>query len=92
MVFRSILIEAAILGYGQPDFEVQPPGAPTPEQRIAWTMLTEPAYREACEDEGVVVDWEAVRRIAEEVKKGPRPTARSKGEADTGLPILRSKL
>ncbi|KAF8868396.1 hypothetical protein CPB85DRAFT_958402 [Mucidula mucida] len=32
-------------------------------------MLTEPAYREACENEGVVVDWEAVRRIAEEVKK-----------------------
>ncbi len=55
-------------------------------------MLTEPPYREACEEKGVIVDWEAVRRIAEEVKKGPRPGARSKGEADTGLPVLWSKL
>ncbi|KAF9020089.1 hypothetical protein BDZ89DRAFT_1072469 [Hymenopellis radicata] len=88
----SILMEAAILGYGQPDFEAQPPGAPTPEQRIAWTMLTVPAYREACEEEGVVVDWEAVRKIAGEVRKGPQPVSHSKSETDTALPVLRSKL
>ncbi|KAF8892002.1 hypothetical protein CPB85DRAFT_245624 [Mucidula mucida] len=34
----SILIEAAMLGYGQPDFEVQSPGAPTPQRRHATTF------------------------------------------------------
>ncbi|KAK0242863.1 NUDIX hydrolase domain-like protein [Armillaria nabsnona] len=66
----AILIRVAMLGYRkEPDFEVEPPGAPTNEERIAWVMYSNPAFREACEVEGVEVEWESVRRIAEEVVK-----------------------
>ncbi len=63
-----------MLGYRkEPDFEVEPPGAPTNEERIAWMMYSNPAFREACEVEGVEVEWESVRRIAEEVVKRDKP-------------------
>ncbi|KAF8886963.1 NUDIX hydrolase domain-like protein [Infundibulicybe gibba] len=48
----GILIHAATVGYRQaPDFEVQPPGAPSLEQKIAWAMLQKPVLKEACEAE-----------------------------------------
>ncbi|KIY68412.1 hypothetical protein CYLTODRAFT_421634 [Cylindrobasidium torrendii FP15055 ss-10] len=63
----SILISAASIAYDrQPDFEVQPPGAPTPEQRIAWVMYRDAKWRAACEEEKINVDWERVKGIAEE--------------------------
>ncbi|KAG7449340.1 uncharacterized protein BT62DRAFT_945529 [Guyanagaster necrorhizus] len=73
----AILIRVAMLSYAkEPDFEVEPPGAPTNEERIAWVMYSNPTFRKACETEGVAVDWESVRCIAEEVLKRdrlPRP-------------------
>ncbi|KAG8219100.1 hypothetical protein J3R82DRAFT_4863 [Butyriboletus roseoflavus] len=38
---RAILIKTATIGYGRtPEFEVQPPNAPTPAQQIAYALLT----------------------------------------------------
>ncbi|KAG1743651.1 NUDIX hydrolase domain-like protein [Suillus paluster] len=56
-----ILIYVAIWGYGRaPDFEFQPPNAPTPAQQIAHALLT-PAnpLRLACECEGNDADMMA---------------------------------
>jgi peroxisomal coenzyme A diphosphatase NUDT7 len=67
------------VGYGrQPEFEVNPPGAPTRDQRLAWTMLSKPVYRAACEKEDVRVDWALLRRMVGEGDGGgdggtPRP-------------------
>ncbi|KAJ7863983.1 NUDIX hydrolase domain-like protein [Mycena olivaceomarginata] len=48
----AILIKAASVAHAPrlPDFEVMPPGAPSPEARIAWVVLR--------------VDWKAVARVA----------------------------
>ncbi|KAF8432941.1 hypothetical protein L210DRAFT_960253 [Boletus edulis BED1] len=59
----SILIKTATIGYGRlPEFEVQPPNAPTPAQQIALALLT-PAnpVRIACEREGVDANKAAAR-------------------------------
>jgi hypothetical protein len=58
----SILIQVAKVEYDrQPEFEVSRPGGPTRDQRLAWTMLSRPAFREVCEKEGVGVDWALLR-------------------------------
>ena len=63
----SILISVAMVGYDrQPEFEMNRPGAPTRYQRLAWTLLSKPMLREACEKEGLRVDWALVKRIATE--------------------------
>lgn len=51
----SILIYVAIWGYGRPpDFEFQPPNAPTSAQQIAHALLTPSnPLRLACEGEGI---------------------------------------
>ena len=62
---RSILIKTAAVGYGRsPEFEVQPPNAPTPAQQIAHALLT-PAnpLRIACEREGVDANKTAARLL-----------------------------
>jgi hypothetical protein len=62
---RSILIKTATIGYGRPpEFEVQPPNAPTPAHQIAHALLT-PAnpLRIACEREGVDVNKTAARLL-----------------------------
>ncbi|KAI9569235.1 hypothetical protein HD554DRAFT_594098 [Boletus coccyginus] len=61
----SILIKTATVGYGRPpEFEVQPPNAPTPAQQISHALLT-PAnpLRIACEREGIDADETAVRLL-----------------------------
>jgi len=65
---------------------VHPHGAPGAEERIAWMMLSKPEFREACEGEGVNVDWGLVRRLAGVKKdvgtgvvKGRRERRRSRG-------------
>ncbi|KAG6369619.1 hypothetical protein JVT61DRAFT_14188 [Boletus reticuloceps] len=61
----SILIKTATIGYGRPpEFEVQPPNAPTPAQQIALALLT-PAnpVRIACEREGVDANKAAARLL-----------------------------
>ncbi|KAF8660458.1 hypothetical protein AX16_001638 [Volvariella volvacea WC 439] len=61
----SILIHAALKGYREPpDYEIQPPGGPTLEQRIAWAMYNRSTFREATTKEGLVIDWETVARVA----------------------------
>ncbi|RDB20080.1 Nudix hydrolase 15, mitochondrial [Hypsizygus marmoreus] len=61
----GILIRVATIGYGRaPAFEINPPGAPTSEARLAWTILSKPEFREASEKEGIIVDWELLRRLA----------------------------
>ena len=62
---RSILIKTATFGYGRtPDFELQPPNAPTPAQQIAYALLT-PAnpLRVACEREGIDANKAAARML-----------------------------
>lgn len=92
-MYRSaIMIEAARIAYSrEPDFEVQPVGAPTQEQRIAWTMLNVPAYREAFEQEGVKVDWGLLKRIAEEMTRSGDPKTRPRARGG-GLSSVRSRL
>jgi hypothetical protein len=66
-VDSSILIHVATVGYGrQPEFEINLPGTPTRYRRLAWTMFSKPVFREACEKEGLRVDWALVKRIATE--------------------------
>ncbi|KAF7364278.1 Nudix hydrolase 15, mitochondrial [Mycena sanguinolenta] len=62
----AILIKAASVAHAPrvPDFEVMPPGAQTPEARIAWSVYSSPTFREAYAREGIRVDWNAVARIA----------------------------
>ncbi|KAF8839314.1 hypothetical protein BDN67DRAFT_886071, partial [Paxillus ammoniavirescens] len=61
----SILIKTATIGYGHaPDFEVQPPNAPTSEQQIAHALLTPSnPLRIACEREGVDANRTAARML-----------------------------
>ncbi|KAJ6565887.1 NUDIX hydrolase domain-like protein [Mycena vulgaris] len=75
----AILIRAACIAHAPrvPDFDVAPPGAQTPEARLAWGVLANPAFREACEAEGLRVDWGVVRRVA-----GVSGRDRGKGDAE----------
>ncbi|KAJ7799202.1 NUDIX hydrolase domain-like protein [Mycena olivaceomarginata] len=76
-----------------PDFEVMPPGAPSPEARIAWVVYSNPAFREAYERERLRVDWKAVARVAG-VKK-PEEGAKTKSSIrhwPAQRRIFRSKL
>ncbi|KIK99005.1 hypothetical protein PAXRUDRAFT_605341 [Paxillus rubicundulus Ve08.2h10] len=61
----SILIKTATIGYGHaPDFEVQPPNAPTSEQQIAHALLSPSnPLRIACEKEGVNANRTAARML-----------------------------
>lgn len=79
MGYRGILIRVSTIGYGRgPDFEVEPQGAPSKEVRLAWAMLSRPAFKKACEKEGLRVDWEALARIVgggarkSDAKDGPK--------------------
>ncbi|KAJ7264192.1 NUDIX hydrolase domain-like protein [Mycena rebaudengoi] len=61
----SILIRVATVGYATaPDFEVDHPEGQTAEERVAWTLLSNPAFKEAYEMEGIRIDWNAVRKVA----------------------------
>ncbi|KAF8076966.1 NUDIX hydrolase domain-like protein [Lyophyllum atratum] len=61
----SILIRVASIGYARaPEFEVEPPGAPGLEKRLAWAVLSKPEVWEALEREGVRVDWRRIRKLA----------------------------
>lgn len=89
---RSILIRAATVGYATaPDFEVHHPEGLSFDERIAWTMLSDPVFREAYEKEGIRVDWKAVRRAA-----GVRDEQHAESELDARhrrkRRLVRSKL
>jgi hypothetical protein len=91
----AILIKAASVAHAPrlPDFEVMPPGAPSPEARIAWVVYSNPAFREAYERERLRVDWKAVARVAG-VKK-PEEGAKTKSSIrhwPAQRRIFRSKL
>ncbi|KAG6868115.1 hypothetical protein C0993_007493 [Termitomyces sp. T159_Od127] len=63
----SIMIRVSMIAYGHPpEFDIYPPGieAPTLKARLAWAMLSRPQLREACQQEGLKVDWDRLRRIA----------------------------
>ena len=65
MIGRAILIRVAEIAYlRSPGFECQPPGSPETVQRLAWAMLTKSVYREACEAEGIKVDWALLCELA----------------------------
>ncbi|KAJ7264282.1 NUDIX hydrolase domain-like protein [Mycena rebaudengoi] len=88
----SILIRAATVGYATaPDFEVHHPEGLSSDERIAWTMLSDPVFREAYEKEGIRVDWKAVRRAA-----GVRDEQHAESELDARhrrkRRLVRSKL
>lgn len=49
-----MLIGVAAIGYARkPDFEIQPPGAPTMEERIAHQLLHHKTFRDAYIAEGM---------------------------------------
>ncbi|TFK33195.1 NUDIX hydrolase domain-like protein [Crucibulum laeve] len=74
----GILIRVATIGYArEPDFEVNPRGTPTQEQRIAWALLSRPAFREACIMEGI--DLSTARRIAGVSEEEDRQLGGDKG-------------
>ncbi len=53
-----------MIGYArEPDFEVQAPGTPTTEERMAWAMLHRPVFHAACKGEGI--DMGAAQRIVD---------------------------
>jgi len=61
----AILIRVAEIAYHRPpSFECQPRGSPETVQRLAWAMLTKSVYREACEEEGIKMDWALLRELA----------------------------
>lgn len=75
-VYRAILIKTATIGYGRtPEFEVQPPNAPTPAQQIAYALLT-PAnpLRIACGQEGIDVNKTAARLLRPPIAANARRT------------------
>jgi hypothetical protein len=43
---------------------VDHPEGQTAEERVAWTLLSNPAFKEAYEMEGIRIDWNAVRKVA----------------------------
>ncbi|KAJ7494829.1 NUDIX hydrolase domain-like protein [Mycena galericulata] len=61
----SILIHAASIAHARtPDFEVSHPDGQTSEERIAWAVLSNPAFEDAYKAEKLKVDWATVRRVA----------------------------
>jgi len=61
----AILIHAASVAHARrPEFEVGPPDGQTREERIAWSILRNRAFREAYEAEGLKVDWATVAKLA----------------------------
>ncbi|KAG6888518.1 hypothetical protein C0995_007761 [Termitomyces sp. Mi166 len=63
----NIMIRVSTIAYGRPpEFDVYPPGVkpPTLKERLAWALLSRPQLREACQKEGLGVDWDRLRRIA----------------------------
>lgn len=72
---RSILIYVAVWGYRRaPDFEFQPPNAPTQAQQIARALLTPSnPLRVACEGEGIDANVVAasILRTLQELNSGP---------------------
>ncbi|KAF9477836.1 hypothetical protein BDN70DRAFT_809966 [Pholiota conissans] len=67
----AMMIRVATIGYGrEPDFEVHPPNASTTTERMAWALLNRPAFRKACEEEGV--DMRTAKRVVEEFMKKKR--------------------
>lgn len=49
-----MLIRTATIGYARaPKFEVDVPGGPTVEERIAHDMLNHPTFRKACAEEHI---------------------------------------
>ncbi|KAJ7150760.1 NUDIX hydrolase domain-like protein [Mycena filopes] len=78
----GILIRAASIAHAPrvPDFEVAPPGAQTPEARIAWAVYSDPTFRDAYERARLRVDWKVVARVAgvkSEATKQDRDTHQS---------------
>lgn len=71
----SILIYVAIWGYRRaPDFEFQPPNAPTQAQQIAFALLTPSnPLRVACEGEGIDANMMAasILHTLQELSSGP---------------------
>lgn len=84
----SIMIRVASVGYARPpEFEVQPPGAPRLEARLAWALLSRPEFWEAYRKEGMRVDWERLRRLTGvkqgvEERKGKGKRKRSEREKE----------
>ncbi|KNZ72582.1 Nudix hydrolase 15, mitochondrial [Termitomyces sp. J132] len=63
----NIMIRVSMIAYGHPpEFDIYPPDIDTPtlKTRLAWAMLSRPQLREACQKEGLQVDWDRLRRIA----------------------------
>lgn len=82
----GILIDVATIGYDHPpEFELQPPNAPTMEERIASAILTQPIFRQAYVDEGMDPELSVgtvLQRIKEREKvqktESRRPRSKSK--------------
>lgn len=65
----------AKLGYDRPpDFIEYPLGVPTMEERIAWAVYSNPAFREAFQQEGILPDWKKIEHIANVGKSIPSPS------------------
>ncbi|KAJ7731704.1 NUDIX hydrolase domain-like protein [Mycena maculata] len=61
----AILILAASIAHARaPDFDVYHPDGQGGEERIAWAMVSNPAFKEAYDAERLTVDWDLVRRVA----------------------------
>ncbi|KAJ8087251.1 8-oxo-dGTP diphosphatase [Marasmius tenuissimus] len=62
----GMLIHAARIGYGkEPEFEVNPPTAPTMEQRLAWGAVKPGSLiKDALLEENIDVDWNKLRKLA----------------------------
>jgi len=79
----SILIDVAAIGYARPPlFELEPPNAPSREERIARVMLLHPTFRKAFADEGINLELTAgsvLRRIEEQKKAKKSDRSREGG-------------
>ncbi|KAG6830125.1 hypothetical protein H0H87_009095 [Tephrocybe sp. NHM501043] len=63
----SIMVRVSTVAYGHPpEFDINPigHGYPTLKARLAWAMMSKPELREACQREGIEVDWDRLRRWA----------------------------
>ncbi|KAJ7478180.1 NUDIX hydrolase domain-like protein [Mycena latifolia] len=92
----AILIQAASIAHARvPDFEVMHPDGQTSEERIAWAVLSNPAFKAAYEAEGLRVNWATVAKLAgvkaeeETEQKGERHSSSSAHRRRRGT---RSKL
>ncbi|TFK23534.1 hypothetical protein FA15DRAFT_593961 [Coprinopsis marcescibilis] len=75
----AMMIRVAMIGYGRPpEFEINPPNAPSTEERIAWALLHRKVFLEACEKEGI--DLGVARRIAGVDENGKRLPGRHRKE------------